>query len=270
MAKEIAKFGTRIPITKFHVSKSNVRAKEPFGKSEKDKILIEQISKGEIVQPFKARIEGNGYGVVVGRRRYLAKLAAGAKEFEVGKDVLLEEMDEDTARESSLIENLDILRDEMDPVTRAEELDTIVKREGLRQTARRMGISASTLSEWLQILNLSPKMLEALRNGLIFYTDALQVARMNLPRKDQEKLAIALQQEGMSGFKHTFAELTEGIMKRGLPKGKYAVLRTTFDRTKEDELAIFEGLEKLAKAENMEVDEYSKRVLSDHVKKAKV
>jgi len=44
---------------------------------EEDRALIDQLRRGRIIEPFKARPEG--YGVVVGRRPFLAKKDVGAK-----------------------------------------------------------------------------------------------------------------------------------------------------------------------------------------------
>ena len=58
-----------------------MRVEDVFGESDEDRALIENLRKGTIVHPFKARPEGNGYGVYVGRRRFLAKKAIGTKHF---------------------------------------------------------------------------------------------------------------------------------------------------------------------------------------------
>ena len=111
--------GEEIPVERFHVSKLNVRAGEPFGQSEEDELLIHQLNRGKIVAAFKARPEEDGFGVFVGRRRFLAKKEAGTKSFVVGSDVVIEALNEEEAKEQSLIENLKILRKEMNPITRA-------------------------------------------------------------------------------------------------------------------------------------------------------
>jgi ParB-like chromosome segregation protein Spo0J len=121
--------------------------------------LIAQLRRGRIIGPFKARPEGDSYGVFVGRRRFLAKKEGGAKYFVVGADCLIEDVSDEEAREASLIENLEILRKEMNPITRAKTLNEVISfsAAGLRGTARRLGISASTLSPRLKVLELSPR-----------------------------------------------------------------------------------------------------------------
>ena len=46
--------GEEIPVERFHVSRLNVRAGEPFGQSEEDQLLIHQLDRGKIVAAFKA------------------------------------------------------------------------------------------------------------------------------------------------------------------------------------------------------------------------
>ncbi len=266
--KELVEVGGRIPVEEFHVSLLNVRAGEPFGEAEEDQRLIAQLRQGRIIGPFKARPEGEGYGVFVGRRRFLAKKEGGAKYFVVGADCLIEDVSDEDAREASLIENLDVLRKEMNPITRAKTLNEVISfsAAGLRGTARRLGISASTLSEWLKVLELSPRMQEALAKGLLFYTDALMVARMKLGTDLQDSLAEVLETEGPDAFKEQLARFSKGKMKRGTPKGVYIVLRTTFDKRYKPDIELYEKLTELAKAKNMKLDEYGKWVLIEHVK----
>ncbi len=266
--KELVEVGGRIPVEEFHVSLLNVRAGEPFGEAEEDLRLIAQLRQGRIIGPFKARPEGEGYGVFVGRRRFLAKKEAGAKHFVVGADCLIEDVSDEDAREASLIENLDVLRKEMNPITRAKTLNELISfsSAGLRGTARRLGISAATSSEWLKVLELSQRMQEALAKGLLFYTDALMVARMKLGTDLQDSLAEVLETEGADAFKEQLARFSKGKMKRGTPKGVYIVLRTTFDKRYKPDIELYEKLNELAKAKNMKLDEYGKWVLIEHVK----
>jgi ParB family chromosome partitioning protein len=271
MPKELPKWGEEIPVEKFHVSPLNIRADEPFGETEEDRALIQQLWAGKkIVSAFKARPEGDGYGVYLGRRRFLAKRETGTKTFIVGFDVILEDVSDEVARRDSLIENLSILRKEMDPLLRAQKLNEIISHSssGLRDAARELGISPSTLSEWLKILELSPKMQEAVKNGLISYTTALKLARTNISHVKQEfELAELLEKEGYNSFEKHVERLSKKALKRGLPRGKYAILRATFDKKQPDEMELFEKLKRLAKTKNMQVDEYAKWVLTEHVRK---
>ena len=257
-----------VPADRFHISKSNVREGQAFGESDEDKALIEQLRRGRIIEPFKARPEHNGYGVFVGRRRFLAKKEVGIKHFVVGQDCIVENISDDDAREASLIENLSILRQEMDPMTRARRVADIVdyNMAGLRAAARKLGISPSTLCEWTKILELSPRIQEAVAKGLICYTDALTLTRLKLGELMQEQLANILVKQGSDAFKRELEKVLKGTGRRGTPKGKYVVFRTTFLKASEADMYICEKLRQLADAKNMKVDEYCKQALADHVK----
>jgi len=268
VGKELPNVGDRIPVEEFNVSPLNVRAGEPFGEVEEDRRLVAQLRRGRIIGPFKARPEGEGYGVFVGRRRFLAKKLGGAKYFVVGEDCLIEDVSDEDAREASLIENLEILQKEINPITRAKALNEVISfsAAGLRGTARRLGISASTLSEWLKVLELSPRMQEDLTKGLLFYTDALMIARMKPGTDLQDKLAEVLEMEGLDAFKKELTRFSEGKIKRGAPKGVFIVLRTTFDKRYKPDIELYGKLTELAEAKNVKLDEYCKWVLTEHVK----
>ena len=265
-----------IPVDKIHVSKTNVRYGLPFGESNEDKALIYQVTWGKkVVQPFKMRPEpevGEGtYGVFVGRRRFLAKVEAGFREFTEGADFTIEEVDEDEARRQSLVENLDLLREGMDPMTRAHELAKLIDASpgGLRTVAGQLGVAPSTLSEWLKILDLSPKMQETVTKGLLGFTDSLHVAKMDLGEKTQEKLAETLETSGKEQFEKELEQYAEGTLKRGIPKDKYFIVRTLFDRVYPPDMELYKRLEDLAKAENEDISDYCKKVLKTHVEQRK-
>lgn len=264
---EVPSLREPLSVEKFHVSELNVRAGRPFGESKEDRALVDQLKRGKIIGPFKARPERDGYGVVVGRRRFLAKKEAGAKFFVVGSDCLIEEMIDEEAREASLIENLSILRKDMDPITRAEGLNEIVSFSpvGLRGTARRLGIPASTLSEWLKVLELSPKMQEVVARGLLCYTDALNLAKTEIGQMKQDELAEIPEKEGIEAYRKELERLAKKKLKKGAPKGKYLILRATFDKMYPPDVELYEEITQRAETKKMKLDEYCKWVLTEHV-----
>lgn len=267
MTKKMPETGDHIPVEKLHISQMNVRAHAPFGDAEEDKQLIAQLRQGRIIGPFKARPEGDGYGVVVGRRRFLAKKKLGTKYFVVASDCLIEEMSDEEAREASLIENLQILRKEMNPITRANKLAEIIAFSplGLRGTARKLGIPASTLSEWLKILELSPKMQEVVAKGLLYYTDALKAARMNLGEALQSELAEIAETRGLEACQKRLMEITVGRTKRGIPRGVYKIDRLIWDKRNRKEMGHYEILMKAAKNRGMKVPQYIKDFTIRHI-----
>jgi ParB/RepB/Spo0J family partition protein len=264
----LPKVGDKIPVNRFWVSKMNMRVDEPFGESEEDKALIEHFRRTSVVQPFKARPEGDGYGVIVGRRRFLALKEAGLKQVTVGVHVLVEDITDEEAMDASLKENLEEFHKEPDPITRAKAINAYLSRlpTGLRGLARAWGMSHSTLSEYLKILELNPAMQEVVQKNVVSFRDGLATARLGLGDDMQTKLAETAETQGIDAFKGDLTKIMEGKGKRGIPAGVYIVVRSIFDKRSRDDLRYYETLEKLAKEKEMEVADYVKKVVVDHIK----
>jgi len=98
------------------------------------------------------------------------------------------------------------------------------------------------------------------------YTDALMIVRMKLGTDLQDELAGMLETDGPDAFKKELMRVSKGGMNRGVPKGVYIILRTTFDKRYKPDVELYKKLTELAKAENMKLDEYCKRVLKEHAK----
>lgn len=261
------KAGDRIEATKFFVSKMNVRVNEAFGITPEDQALTQHLSFRELSQPFIARPEEDGYGVIIGRRRFLAKQQSKFKEFIVGKDCLIREMTDDEALSASLRENLELFRSKMNPVTRAKALSKLLDKKmvSLRSLARSERIPASNLSDWLRMLELTESLQTVVAKGLVGYTDALQVARLKLGEEMQDNLA-ELAEESTDAFKRELSRLQGGGGKRGIPRGKYDIIRLAWDKRYPPDVETLKKLEVLAKEAEKDVDEYSKDVLRKHVK----
>jgi len=267
----IPPMGEKVPVEKFHISKLNIRFGEPFGNSEEDKYLIDNLKNGRIITPFKARPEKNGYGVIVGRRRFLAKKKSGAKNFINGIDCVIEKISDDEAREVSLVENLESLRKTMDPITRAKGLDSIMRgaaEMSLRATATRLGIPPSNLSEWLSILQLNPKLQKAISEGLMGYTDGLKIFRLNLDKNEQDRLTKMLTTQGQKALKKEIFRLqriNSGKKSRGIPPGIYEVVRVTWDKRNSKEKIYFKTLSKAASKKGITISEYIKEFIKTNM-----
>lgn len=270
---DVPSMGEKIPVEKFHISKLNIRFGMPFGDSEEDKYLIENLNRGKIVSPFKARPENGGYGVIIGRRRFLAKKMNGTKSFVNGIDCIIEKMNDDEAREASLIENLELLRKTMNPITRAKGLDSIMRgaaEMSLRATAERLGIPPSNLSEWLSILNLTPKLQKAISKGNMGYTDGLKIHRLSLDEDSQDELAEILIKKGIKALKKEIGRLhriNSGKKSRGIPPGIYEVVRVTWDKRNKKEKKYFDTLSVAASKKGITIPEYIKNFIKSNINK---
>ena len=218
-----------------------------------------------------ARPENNGYGVYVGRRRFLAKKESGVETFTVGADCLIRNVSEEKAREASLTENFKLFRKDMNPIVRAKKLNELISFNpgGIRATARRLAIGASTLVDWLKPLELSETLQKAVAEDLMFMSDATRLARMKLPEETQQKLADTLRTKGYDAFVEEADQYADKGLKRGFPKDKYIVTKFTWDRADKDEMQQYEKLQKLAKAQEMSVEDYFKKeIVPKHLKTA--
>lgn len=264
---ELPKAGDRVPVEKFHVSEMNANFGEPFGESEEDEQLIANLrAGGELVHKIIARPENEGYGVVVGRRRFLAKREIGTKFLEVGKDCLIEEIGDEEAAEASVIENF--FRKDMNPIARAKAFNRVIAFSpgGLRATARRFGIPPTTLSDYMRPLDLTPKMQEEVAKGSLIYTDAVRLARMKLGEVRLDQLAEILENEGYEAFLKEVERSSTGKLKRGIPKGVYDVDRVVWDKRSRREMGIRETISKATKAKGFKKEpEYIKDFLIRHI-----
>ena len=73
----------------------------------------------------------------------------------------------------------------------------------------------------------------------------------------------------MEPFQRELARHSERKMKRGIPKGKYVILRLTWDKVYKPDLELYEKLSKLAESKNMKLDAYCKDMLREHVESKK-
>ena len=242
---------------------------EKFGKDEKDETLRLHLHKADIVQMFVARPEGDGYGVVTGRRRFLAKKESGTKEFVVGRDCWIREMSEDAALDASLLENLDVFRKELDPMTRAEKVNELAYRQtlGVRSLAIMWGMGAATLSEWMSLTRLkSEKMKETVRKGIVPFRDAVQVVKLGLGEERKAELAETTEKQGLEAFKKELSALMSGSGKRGVPAGLYVIDRVMWDKRSDNDRRACEILEKAAAKMGLKVPELEKKIILDHLK----
>lgn len=265
--------GTKIPVEKLHVSECNVRYDERFGESEEDREFVEHLKFNPIQVPMEARPEGDGFGVYIGRRRFLAKKDY-TTHFTVGKDLLIFDVSEEEAREASFIENNEWLKKNMDPITYAEQLNIIASRGGggIRATAKRLGVAPSTVSQYLKLLTLSDKMRKAVRDKLIPYMgksgsdphSALGLAKMVLSHERQDMLAETLLNGGKEALYGEIDKLT-GVKRRGIKKDQFYVFRVTYPKTNKFTRQKAETISKAAKNRNMTEPEYIQHIIDSHM-----
>ncbi len=124
--------------------------------------LAKSIQEHGILQPIAVRptLQG-GYKIIAGERRWRAARKAGLTHV----PVVIKEIDDDTAMELALIENLQ--REDLNPVEEALGYKQLMDRCNYTQetAAKKLAKSRSAVANSLRILNLPNKTLEYIKNG---------------------------------------------------------------------------------------------------------
>lgn len=151
-----------IPLGKLSISKLNMRAKD---KNPDISDILPSIRENGVHQTLLVRREGDGYGVVAGRRRYYALLKVAE---ETGKKLkapcgILDSEDDAVAIEASLIENLARL-----PATELEQFAAFktlkITGRTVPDIANHFGVTELKVKRILALANLKPAILKMYEN----------------------------------------------------------------------------------------------------------
>jgi len=250
-----------IPVDRIYVSPLNVRVDEDFGDPE-DEALKQNVKATGIKQLITVRPNGDRYEVILGRRRFLS-IKDTVEEVPC---IVQEDWDDREALKASLIENLEIFRKSLDPIKRAESLKKLIdlSGKGMTAVARELGMAKSTLSEYLKVLTLSPRMKEMVSKRAVPFRDALKVAKLGLDEEKQDSLAETAAERGIEAFKKEVERLQSGKGKRGAPPG-LLVIRLVFDPRDEEEKEKFEKLKATCEEKQVDMTEYVKSLILEHI-----
>lgn len=124
--------------------------------------LADSIKEHGLLQPILVRpLEGGGYQIVAGERRWRACRMLGMSEI----PVQIREISDHHAAQIALVENL--LRENLNPVEEAQGYKDLVERYGMTQeeVAKSVGKSRSSVANMLRMLNLPEEVQDLLRKG---------------------------------------------------------------------------------------------------------
>jgi ParB family chromosome partitioning protein len=176
-----------IPLPELHIAAVNVRHKAR--KTTLDDILP-SIRKRGILQPLLVRPDSEGFGIVAGRRRYLAAkvLEQEGLEVEALPCAIMAEGDDIDAVEASLIEN--VARLPMDEMDQFEAFHRLLK-EGrtVPEIAATFAVSEIIVKRRLAIAILLPRIRQAYRVEEI---DSESLQALTMATKSQQKEWLAL------------------------------------------------------------------------------
>ncbi len=146
--------------------------------------LRDSIARHGILQPICVRrVAGiaEAYEIISGERRWRASRLAERRTIPV---VVREHVPDEEMLELALVENLQ--RADLDPREKAQGYADLMGRLGLtqEQVAQRVGLRRSSVANQMRLLELPPKVQEALREGLV----SMGHARAMLGLRDERKL----------------------------------------------------------------------------------
>ena len=156
--------------------------------------LAESISQHGIVQPLTVReISGGYYQIIAGERRWRAARLAELREV----PAVIIEADDRKVMELALIENLQ--RQDLNPVEEAMGYQSLMEDYGLTQedAAKRVGKSRPAVANALRLLNLTEKVLDMVRKGILSAGHARAVLSLK-SEKMQEQAAQKIAALGLS------------------------------------------------------------------------
>jgi ParB family chromosome partitioning protein len=142
--------------------------------------LAASIREHGVLQPILVRpIDQNRYQLVAGERRWRASKQAGLETI----PALIEEIDDDTALEISIIENLQ--REDISPLDEAAMYDRMVREHGysIRKLADKLGKDKGYLENRLRLADAPPEIRELVSLRKDTLSHAYELMKVDDPKK---------------------------------------------------------------------------------------
>jgi ParB family chromosome partitioning protein len=142
--------------------------------------LSASIREHGVLQPILVRpAEAGGYQLIAGERRWRASKEAGLTAI----PALVEDIDDDTAREISIIENLQ--REDLSPLDEAAMYDRMVREHGysVRRLAQKLGKDKGYLENRLRLADAPPEIRELVSLRKDTLSHAYELMKVEDPKK---------------------------------------------------------------------------------------
>ncbi len=122
--------------------------------------LAESIKEVGQLQPIIVKKQGDNYLLIAGERRFRA-IKQNKKNDNIAAIVLDRDLDSDNMQQIRLIENLQ--RQDLNPLERARSIQQFIDRNNLtkKDASKKLGVPRTTLTEWLNILEVKPQYQQA-------------------------------------------------------------------------------------------------------------
>ncbi len=175
--------------------------------------LAASIREHGVLQPILVRPLGNNrYQLIAGERRWRASKLADLDTI----PALVEEIDDDTALEISIIENLQ--REDLSPLDEAAMYNRMIHEHGysVRKLAQKLGKDKGYLENRLRLADAPPEVRELVSVRKDTLSHAYELLKVDDPKK-RRKLADQVARGELSLVK--LRERIEGRGRRGVPDG---------------------------------------------------
>ena len=174
--------------------------------------LAASIREHGVLQPILVRpLEDGAFQLIAGERRWRASMAAGLATI----PALVEEIDDDTALEISIIENLQ--REDLAPLDEAAMYDRMVREHGysVRRLAQKLGKDKGYLENRLRLADAPPEVRELVSLRKDTLSHAYELMKVEDPRK-RKRLAAQVARGELTLIK--LRERIEGRPARSAPE----------------------------------------------------
>ena len=153
--------------------------------------LADSIKEYGIIQPIIVTKQKNYYEIVAGERRWRAAKKAGISEI----PAIVRDYTQQKNKEIALIEN--IQRQDLNPIEKAKGIKELVEKYNMSQqeVAEKMGLSRSTVSNTLRILNLDKRVIDLALEGKLTEGHCRSLLTIDDPEK-QYKTALYIIENG--------------------------------------------------------------------------
>ena len=173
--------------------------------------LTSSVKEHGVLQPILVRpLPASRYQLVAGERRWRAAMAAGLGAI----PAMIEEIDDDTALEIAVIENLQ--REDLSPIDEALIYDKMIRQHGysIRKLAQKLGKDKGYLENRLRLADAPPEIRELVSVRKDTLSHAYELLRVSDPRKRKTLAAMVARGE------LSLVKLRERI--EGAPRAKRA------------------------------------------------
>ncbi|MFA6475615.1 MAG: ParB/RepB/Spo0J family partition protein [Patescibacteria group bacterium] len=179
--------------------------------------LVQSIKQHGILQPLLVSPAARGYELIAGERRLRSAKIAGLETV----PVIVRQVDELEKIELALIEN--IQRSDLSPIEKAEGYRKLLQEFGLNhdEAAKKLGLSRSSFSNTLRLLDLPGDIQKALAEGKITEGHAKVLLGLDNER-DQRRYVELIKTDHLSVQKLTTAVSGVTKQRHSLPSGVFS------------------------------------------------